>query len=79
MIGEKTARRKWSIEIYLQALFPVPPQTRGTLIRISRELTALSRPSEPEDVAKMVGFLASKDSDFVTGQTQLVDGGIVFT
>lgn len=44
-----------------------------------KELTALGRASEPEDVAKMVGFLASKDSDFVTGQTQLVDGGIVYT
>ncbi|KAK5175577.1 uncharacterized protein LTR77_000716 [Saxophila tyrrhenica] len=44
-----------------------------------KELTALGRPSEPEDVAKLVSFLASQDSNFVTGQTQLVDGGIVFT
>jgi NAD(P)-dependent dehydrogenase (short-subunit alcohol dehydrogenase family) len=44
-----------------------------------KELTALGRPSEPEDVAKMVSFLASQDSNFVTGQTQLVDGGIVYT
>ncbi len=44
-----------------------------------KELTALGRPSEPMDVARLVSFLASKDSDFVTGQTQLVDGGICFT
>ena len=44
-----------------------------------KELTALGRTSTPEDVAKLVSFLASGDSDFVTGQTQLVDGGIVFT
>lgn len=44
-----------------------------------KELTALGRPSEPEDVAKMVSFMASKDSDFVTGQCMLVDGGIVYT
>lgn len=41
--------------------------------------TLLQRASVPEDVAKLVSFLASSDSDFVTGQTQVVDGGIVFT
>ena len=44
-----------------------------------KELTALGRTSTPEDVAKLVSFLASQDSNFVTGQTQLVDGGIIFT
>ncbi|KAI0434169.1 hypothetical protein F5Y09DRAFT_296792 [Xylaria sp. FL1042] len=46
---------------------------------MARQLSALVRVSVPEDVAKMVSFLASSDSDFVTGQTQLVDGGIIFT
>ncbi|KAI1353800.1 hypothetical protein F5Y01DRAFT_322603 [Xylaria sp. FL0043] len=45
----------------------------------AREMSALVRVSVPEDVAKLVSFLASSDSDFVTGQTQLVDGGIIFT
>ncbi|KAF1992267.1 acetoin dehydrogenase-like protein [Aulographum hederae CBS 113979] len=43
------------------------------------ELTALGRTSVPEDVAKVVGFLGSPDSEFVTGQTIVVDGGIIFT
>jgi NAD(P)-dependent dehydrogenase (short-subunit alcohol dehydrogenase family) len=43
------------------------------------ELTALGRVSVPKDVAKLVSFLASSDSDFVTGQTQVVDGGIIYT
>ncbi|MGL2326787.1 SDR family oxidoreductase [Oenococcus oeni] len=34
--------------------------------------------SEPEDVANAVGFLASSDSNYVTGQTIVVDGGMVF-
>ncbi|KAI0200947.1 hypothetical protein F4808DRAFT_146593 [Astrocystis sublimbata] len=39
----------------------------------------LGRVSVPEDVAKLVSFLASSDSDYITGQTQLVDGGIILT
>lgn len=35
-----------------------------------KELTALGRTSVPEDVAKLVSFLGSSDSNFVTGQTQ---------
>ncbi|KAI9370585.1 hypothetical protein BJX61DRAFT_535493 [Aspergillus egyptiacus] len=46
----------------------------------SERLIALGRTSRAEDVAGLVGgFLASSDSDYVTGQTMLVDGGIVFT
>ncbi|KAL4783334.1 hypothetical protein BJX76DRAFT_259060 [Aspergillus varians] len=46
----------------------------------SDRLIALGRTSQPEDVAGLVGgFLASKDSDYVTGQTMVVDGGVVFT
>ncbi|KAI1102896.1 NAD(P)-binding protein [Jackrogersella minutella] len=41
--------------------------------------TALRRAGTAEDVAKLVSFLASSDSDFVTGQTQIVDGGVYFT
>ncbi|KAL1999569.1 hypothetical protein VTN02DRAFT_4345 [Thermoascus thermophilus] len=48
--------------------------------RYSERLVALGRPSVPEDVAGLVGgFLAGPESDYVTGQTVVVDGGIVFT
>lgn len=48
--------------------------------KYSSELTAMGRISVPDDVGKVVGgFLAGKDSEFVTGQTIVVDGGIVFT
>lgn len=36
---------------------------------------ALQRPQEPADLIGPLIFLASPDSDFVTGQTLLVDGG----
>ncbi|KAK8232943.1 3-oxoacyl-reductase [Phyllosticta capitalensis] len=48
-----------------------------TLKKYSADI-ALGRTSVPTDVSKAVSFLAGPDSDFVTGQTLLVDGGIVF-
>jgi len=37
----------------------------------------LKRFGKPEDIAKMVMFLASDDSDYITGQVFTVDGGMV--
>ncbi|AOP51950.1 SDR family oxidoreductase [Brevibacterium aurantiacum] len=39
----------------------------------------LGRVSVPEDVANLVSFLSSEDSDYITGQTMLVDGGMQFS
>ena len=39
---------------------------------------ALKRLSEPEDVAAAVSFLAGPDSNYITGQTIIVDGGMQF-
>ena len=38
----------------------------------------LGRLSEPEDVAACVAFLAGPDSNYMTGQSLLIDGGMVF-
>lgn len=38
----------------------------------------LGRTQEPEDVANLVSFLASTDSDYITGQAIITDGGMVF-
>lgn len=39
---------------------------------------AMGRLSEPSDVANAVSFLAGHDSDYMTGQTLIVDGGMQF-
>lgn len=39
---------------------------------------ALKRISEPVDVARVISFLAGPDSDYITGQSIVVDGGMVF-
>jgi meso-butanediol dehydrogenase/(S,S)-butanediol dehydrogenase/diacetyl reductase len=38
----------------------------------------VGRTQEPEDVANLVAFLASRDSDYITGQAIISDGGMVF-
>ncbi|MDN5654517.1 MAG: SDR family oxidoreductase [Kocuria sp.] len=35
--------------------------------------------SVPDDIARLVSYLAGEDSDYITGQTMLVDGGIQFS
>ncbi|WP_347954616.1 acetoin reductase [Gordonia aichiensis] len=39
---------------------------------------ALGRAQTPADVAAYVSYLASADSDYMTGQAGLIDGGLVF-
>jgi 3-oxoacyl-[acyl-carrier protein] reductase len=36
---------------------------------------ALKRVQKPEDITGAIVFFASADSDFITGQTLVVDGG----
>ncbi|KAK7750775.1 hypothetical protein SLS62_007327 [Diatrype stigma] len=48
-------------------------EVRATSVRT---MTALGRVSVADDVARLVSFLASPDSDYITGQTPIVDGGI---
>lgn len=50
-----------------------------TIKKYADELIALGRVSVPEDVAKLVSFLSGKDSDYITGQSIIVDGGIIMT
>jgi meso-butanediol dehydrogenase/(S,S)-butanediol dehydrogenase/diacetyl reductase len=51
---------------------------KGEAFKKAIESISLGRPEEPEDIANFVSFLASSDSDYITGQSVLVDGGIVF-
>jgi len=51
----------------------MPKEKVETIIKSS----SLSRIGKPEEVAKVVLFLASDDSNYITGQTIIVDGGII--
>ncbi|KAJ7699213.1 NAD-binding protein [Mycena rosella] len=43
-----------------------------------KEMTPLKRVGLPQDIAGLVSFLASKESQFITGQTISVNGGLFF-
>lgn len=51
---------------------------KGATYKKYVEGIALGRAQTPEDVAALVSFLASPDSDYITGQAILTDGGIVY-
>ena len=51
----------------------------GESMKTFIERTPLKRPGSVEDVAGVVAFLCSPDSDYMTGQTLNVDGGFEMT
>jgi meso-butanediol dehydrogenase / (S,S)-butanediol dehydrogenase / diacetyl reductase len=50
----------------------------GAMKHFSKDIP-LGRVEIPDDVAGTVSFLASPDSDYMTGQTLVIDGGLVVT
>ncbi|MEX2804934.1 acetoin reductase [Streptococcus sp. H31] len=53
-------------------------QTEEWALQQFSQTITLGRLSEPEDVAAGVAFLAGSDSDYMTGQTLEIDGGMQF-
>lgn len=51
---------------------------KGEAMKRNAKSITLGRVQTPEDVAGFVSYLASKDADYMTGQSVNVDGGMVF-
>ncbi|MFS0782799.1 acetoin reductase [Bacillus sp. 1P06AnD] len=51
---------------------------KGEAFKAYAEGIALGRTQTPEDVANFVSHLASNDSDYMTGQSVIIDGGMLF-
>ena len=52
---------------------------KGEVLKEYSKLITLGRVQTPEDVACFVSYLASSDSDYMTGQSVMIDGGIVMS
>jgi NAD(P)-dependent dehydrogenase (short-subunit alcohol dehydrogenase family) len=74
--------RAWAAEygpsgVRVNAVAPGPVYTASpeAAIRALGETTILKRAAQPEEVAGLIGFLASDRAAYITGATLAVDGG----
>lgn len=81
----RTLALEWAPAIRVNCVAPDFVRTEGTERLMSEAdrkriegLVPLGRVCAPEDVAKVVAFLASGLAGFITGQTIVVDGGALF-
>jgi 3-oxoacyl-[acyl-carrier protein] reductase len=72
----------WGINV--NAIAPGPTLSEATkrvvpeqILNVLVQQSALRKPLQPEDLAGTAVFLASDDSDLMTGQVLVVDGGMV--
>ncbi len=51
--------------------------TADAVFEMTKNMQAIKRTQQPDDLAGLVSFLASDDAAFMTGQTVMVDGGLI--
>jgi meso-butanediol dehydrogenase/(S,S)-butanediol dehydrogenase/diacetyl reductase len=66
-------------ELIDEQLAPHLGLAKGEALAQYSQLIALGRVQTPEDVAGFVSYLAGPDSDYMTGQSVMIDGGIVMS
>ena len=65
-------------ELIDQKLTEASGEPKGAALAKFSELITLGRVETPEDVASFVSYLASPDADYMTGQSVMIDGGVLF-
>ena len=60
-----------------EKLGPYLGTAKGEALANYSQLITLGRVQTPDDVAGFVSYLAGPDSDYMTGQSVVIDGGIV--
>ena len=51
--------------------------TADAVFEMTANMQVIKRTQEPDDLVGLVSFLASEDAGFMTGQTLMVDGGLI--
>jgi len=80
---KSVARELASRNIQVNAIAPgfVETDLTGKLSEAQKkavlDMVPMKRPAKVEEIAAVVGFLASEASDYITGQVLCVDGGVV--
>ena len=82
-LTRSVARELGEYGIRVNAVAPGLVMTEGSLANTGRDRVEqlatqaiLKRVATPEDIVGPILFLAGPDSDFMTGQTLVVDGGV---
>jgi 2-hydroxycyclohexanecarboxyl-CoA dehydrogenase len=83
-IAREVARYKINVNVVCPGLTETPlldavrnqSEHTAKIIDAVTKATPFRRPAKPEEIAEAVLFLASKSSDFMTGQTLSVSGGL---
>jgi len=55
----------------------LPPLTASGIERLVEHNQALGRRAQPVEIAKLIAFLLSEESSFITGAVYVADGGQV--
>lgn len=70
-----------TVNAYAPGAVETPMLTHSTseaIIAQVKEMSPLKKIGLPEDIANLVSFLASKESQFITGQSISINGGLFF-
>jgi 3-oxoacyl-[acyl-carrier protein] reductase len=85
-LSRAMAREVGDFNITVNAILPgatVTEVARETVspeqMRVMIQSRCIKRPQEVSDLTGLVGFLCSREADFITGQSFVVDGGLTVT
>lgn len=75
-LAREVASRGVTVNAVAPGIIASPAAERAFDPRAIAEMVPMKRAGRPEEVAELVGFLASERAGYITGQTVAIDGGM---